>query len=219
MKLFKKVHGHVWRPRNRKKGKIIHETWWLNWRWITPCEQRVQPGLSQPAWPHQWFKGCCLVIGQFLNITWHVSPCVAWTRHRRHVNTGDLYPVPRSPVQILQAVLCSCEACSRTRARGQARAGVGLLLMQTEFIYQLSIALISLKTKTLLPTNLQANNSALSAPKIKTEPIKIVKLFTIVIVYRICFRDSPMLEMVCTLALAPSVVSWRLVICFRVKVL
>ena len=65
--------------------------------------------------------------------------------------------------------------------------------MQTEFIYQLSIALISLKTKTLLPTNLQANKFCISfAGEKNWTNKKTVKLSSIVIVYRICFQDSPM---------------------------
>ena len=110
----------------------------------------ARQGLSQPAWPHQWFKGCCLgwwlVIGPlvgFLNITWHVSRhvsrCIATQPQTTREHWWPLPwwplpwcpgspPVPRSPVQMLQAALCSCEACSRTRARGQARAGSGFVI-------------------------------------------------------------------------------------------
>ena len=99
----------------------------------------------------------------------------------------------------VQDAAAARSAALQSPARGQAEdggeRGVGLLLMQTEFIYQLSIAaLISLKTKTLLPTNLQANKFCISCEGEKTGPIKTFKLSNIVIVYRICFQDSPMLE-------------------------
>ena len=77
----------------------MHETWWLNWRWITSCEQLVQPqpGLSHPgclmnhlkaaAWAGDW------LLVSFVNITWPVSghvPCQrpSYTLHHIRVQYG-----------------------------------------------------------------------------------------------------------------------------------
>ena len=200
----------------------MHETWCLNWRWITSCEQLVQPSpasvtrapglmnhLKAAAWAGDW------LLVSFVNITWPVSRHVQRGLHthrirvqygrslsiqniqflRRHLNAEQEWPFLCSvrPVLLCRVLRGQLRGC---RARGQAgeERGSGMLLMQTEFIYQLSIALISLKTKTLLPTNLQANKFCISCDAgEKNWPIKkTVKLSSIVIVYRICFQDSPM---------------------------
>ena len=199
----------------------MHETWWLNWRWITSCEQLVQPqpGLSHPgclmnhlkaaAWAGDW------LLVSFVNITWPVSRHVPCQRpsyttyvssmpghspYKIHNPSDDTWTLNRSDLYFAPGLSscagcceASCEAAEPEVRPGRER-GSGMLLMQTEFIYQLSIALISLKTKTLLPTNLQANKFCIScaAGEKNWTNIKTVKLSTIVIVYRICFQDSPM---------------------------
>ena len=201
---------------------------------------------QSPGLPHESFKGCCLgwwlVIGQlckhhvtrvqtramseaFIHIT-YVSWCLSshspynTQSLRRHVNAEQEWPLLCSrPVLLCRVLRGQLRGC---RARGQAEdeRGSGIILMQTEFIYQLSIALISLKTKTLLPTNLQANKFCISCAGEKNWTNKNSQT----IHHRNCLQDlfSRFSDAgrwsALWLRLRP-VVSWRLVICFRVKVL
>ena len=163
------------------------------------------------AWAGDW------LLVSFVNITLPVSrhvpcqrpsytshKCPEWWQslslHTKYNSSDDTWTLNRSDLYFAPGLSscagcceASCEAAEPEVRPGRER-GSGMLLMQTEFIYQLSIALISLKTKTLLPTNLQANKFCISCAlggKNWTN-IKTVKLSTIVIVYRICFQDSPM---------------------------
>lgn len=227
----------------------MHETWWLNWRWITSCEQLVQPqpGLSHPgrlmnhlkaaAWAGDW------LLVSFVNITWPVSrhvpcqrpsytshKCPEWWQslslHTKYNSSDDTWTLNRSDLYFAPGLSscagcceASCEAAEPEVRPGRER-GSGMLLMQTEFIYQLSIALISLKTKTLLPTNLQANKFCISCAGEKNWTNKNSQT----IHHRNCLQDlfSRFSDAgrwsALWLRLRP-VVSWRLVICFRVKVL
>ena len=177
--------------------------------WCSLASVTRAPGLMNhlkaAAWAGDW------LLVSFVNITWPVSRHVQRGLHtrvqygrslsiqniqflRRHVNAEQEWPLLCSvrPVLLCRVLRGQLRGC---RARGQAgeERGSGMLLMQTEFIYQLSIALISLKTKTLLPTNLQANKFCISCAGEKNwTNKKTVKLSSIVIVYRICFQDSPM---------------------------
>ena len=146
--------------------------------WCSLASVTRAPGLMNhlkaAAWAGDW------LLVSFVNITWPVSRHVQRGLHtrvqygrslsiqniqflRRHVNAEQEWPLLCSvrPVLLCRVLRGQLRGC---RARGQAgeERGSGMLLMQTEFIYQLSIALISLKTKTLLPTNLQANKFCIS---------------------------------------------------------
>ena len=201
---------------------------------------------QSPGLPHESFKGCCLgwwlVIGQlckhhvtrvrtramseaFIHIT-YVSSMSTVTLHTKHNPSDDTWTLNRSDLYFAPGLSscagcceASCEAAEPEVRPGRER-GSGMLLMQTEFIYQLSIALISLKTKTLLPTNLQANKFCISCAGEKNWTNKNSQT----IHHRNCLQDlfSRFSDAgrwsALWLRLRP-VVSWRLVICFRVKVL
>ena len=201
---------------------------------------------QSPGPPHESFKGCCLgwwlVIGQlckhhvtrvqtramseaFIHIT-YVSSMGSHSPYKIHNCSDDTWTLNRSDLYFAPGLSscagcceASCEAAEPEVRPGRER-GSGMLLMQTEFIYQLSIALISLKTKTLLPTNLQANKFCISWAGGKNWTNKNSQI----IHHRNCLQDlfSRFSDAgrwsALWLRLRP-VVSWRLVICFRVKVL